>query len=92
MAYVVVEFVGSRHLVAQAVECLGDGGIVSKISPSGASIVAVFGQSVASQEEQQQGNNGSEVEVHLDLWCFLSIIDVFVSYIGEGSLLGSLSL
>lgn len=93
MTYLVLELVGSSHVLAEAVEGIGDGRVVSKISPSGATLVAgIHGQTVASEKEQQEGQNGREVGLHVDGWRLYSMIEDFLVDVGEGSLMGCLTL
>lgn len=74
LTYGLVEDPVTGHPLADIGEGIGDDRIIAKVGPSVSSCVAtVVGQSVASQEEQQQGHNGERVELHVDVCCFCSI-------------------
>lgn len=75
LTYVVMEFVLSSHPVAEATECIRDSSIVSNVGPLGAPrVAAILGQRVASEKAQQQGQNRGEVERHVGVLCFWTMI------------------
>lgn len=53
MTHVVVDLEGTRHLVAEAGEGVGDVIVRAKIRPSSAVAVAANSQGIASEEQQQ---------------------------------------
>lgn len=76
LTYIVADLEASRHLVAEAVERVGDGSVVAKLLPSVASAVAaVEGQGVAHEEGKQKDPSHREDGVHLGVCCVCSIID-----------------
>lgn len=82
-----MELVFSSHPVAEAVECIRDSSIISKVGPSGASRVAAsLSETGASEKEQQQGQRRGEVELHGDVQCFWSMIENFFPFISVKTL------
>lgn len=76
LTYVVADLEVSRHLIAKAVERVGDGNVVAKLLPSVASAVAaVEGQRVAHEQGKQKDQSHIEHGVHLGVCCVSSIID-----------------
>lgn len=76
LTYIVADLEASRHLVAEVVERVGDGSLVTKLLPSDAVVVAaVVGQRVACEEDKQKDQSHREDGVHLDVCCVCSILD-----------------